>query len=273
MRWVRVLLPLAAIALWPLFVSAVAVAPHAVFIDHRTRTAEVILQAGTEAEEIAIDLQYGYPATDTAGGIYIHFPDTLAPADRSAASWIRAFPRRLRLEPNQRQIVRLLASPPADIADGEYWSRLIVTARGATVPVAGADSNVQVGLDLVTRTIISIAYRKGAVTTGVHASDFRATIVGDSLIAWVGLARQGNAAYLGTGTFALLDGNDRPARQFSTPIAVYHALRRRYAFPLDGLASGSYTAVFELATTRDDLADRYVLSGNTVRRSAAVAVP
>ena len=57
---------LAGQALWPVLAEAVAVAPHAVFMSHRTRTAEVLLQGGPQAEEITVELEYGYPATDSA---------------------------------------------------------------------------------------------------------------------------------------------------------------------------------------------------------------
>ena len=260
-------------AIWPVLADAVAVAPHAVFIDHRQRTAEVILQAGDQAEEVTIDLVYGYPASDSAGNVFIQLFETPDSTEPSAAGWIRAFPRRVRLEPNQRQIVRLLGNPPAGLPDREYWTRLIVTARGATLPVAGGDSAVRVGLDLVTRTIISVSYRKGEVQTGVRLTDFRARVEGDSLVAWVGLEREGNAAYLGTAVLSLRDAGGRAVRELDTQIAVYYGLLRRLALPLDGIASGAYTAHFRLTTDRTDLAERHVLPGNGVEQSAGVTVP
>ena len=81
----------------------------------------------------------------------------------SAAGWIEAFPRRMTIPPLQRQTIRLLARPPQGLADGEYWSRLIISAKGGSVPVTGIDStsNINVGLTLEVRTIIPLIYRKG----------------------------------------------------------------------------------------------------------------
>ena len=101
------------LSILPVVLSAVLVAPHAVFIDHRSRTGRITLaNPGTEPEEIEIELKFGYPETDSAGNPYVKLIDEPPPGAPSAAGWIRAFPRRVRLEPGQRQVVRLLATPP-----------------------------------------------------------------------------------------------------------------------------------------------------------------
>lgn len=251
--------------------QAVLVAPHAVFIDHRVRTGQVFLvNTGDDPEEITIDLVYGYPATDSAGNISVRLIEQPDATEPSAAGWIRAFPRRLRLPAGQRQLVRLLASPPADLPDGEYWTRLIVTARGGDVPIASEDSLVQAGVTLVTRTIISVTYRKGEVRTGVALEDLRFESTPDSLIVWMGLRREGNGAYLGTAQVSLQDSTGRVAGEWELPIAVYHAIRRRVAFPLDTIPTGRYTAALLLTTERDDI--EHALPAAPVRRGAALEI-
>src|SRR5207247_1233214 len=94
--------------------QGVMVAPHAVFIDHSQRSGSVLLyNPGTEPVEVTISTIFGYPTTDSAGGIKL---DTL-PADSavSALAWIQAFPRRLTVGPRERQTVRLLARPPIEL--------------------------------------------------------------------------------------------------------------------------------------------------------------
>jgi len=188
----------AALALSPVFLEAILVAPHAVFMDHRSRTGQVFLvNTGDAPEEVSIELKYGYPATDSTGTVFIRLIDQPDSTEPSAAAWIKAYPRRAVLAPGQRQVVRLLATPPAGLPDGEYWSRIIATSRGSKVAVVGGDSTVSAGLSLELRTIISLSYRKGAVHTGVTVTDLRATREGDSLVVWFGAERQGNAAARG----------------------------------------------------------------------------
>src|SRR6266542_3026046 len=178
--------------------QGVMVAPHAVFIDHRVRSGSVLLyNPGTEPVEVTISTLFGYPTTDSTGAIVLRTvaaPDSTLP---SALAWIQAFPRRLTVAPLERQTVRLLARPPAGLADGEYWVRLVIAAKAGTVPITGlADTTgIQVGLTLEVRTVIGVAYRKGAVTTGVALSNVRARLVGDTLVTWSRLERRGNAAY------------------------------------------------------------------------------
>lgn len=267
-------LAVAGLALWPILADAILVAPHAVFIDHRSRTGQVYLvNSGTEPEEVSIELRYGYPDADTAGNVYIHFIDQPAADAPSAAQWIRAFPRRVVVPPNAQQVVRLLATPPAELPDGEYWSRLIVASHGAPVPVAGADSAVRAQITLEVRTVISVTYRKGSLHTGLTLDDFRAAVDGDSLVIWLDVTRTGNAAYLGVVRLALRDSAGRTAQEWEQQLAVYVSPQhRRMAFPLSGVAPGVYSANLAISTDRDDLPAGSVLPAAPITTSASVEV-
>jgi hypothetical protein len=271
-RWAASLvLAAAALALQPVLLEAILVAPHAVFMDHRSRTGQVFLvNTGDTPEEVSIELKYGYPATDSTGTVFIKLIDQPDSTEPSAAAWVKAYPRRAVLAPGQRQVVRLLARPPAGLPDGEYWSRIIATSRGSKVAVIGGDSAVSAGLSLELRTIISLSYRKGAVHTGVSVTDLRATRHADSLEVWFGAERQGNAAFLGTLTYELLGEDGKARDQWDTPVAVYHPLSRRYVFPLDSVPAGRYTLRMRLTTARSDLDQRNILPAEPVTRSVDV---
>ena len=264
----------AALALSPVFLEAILVAPHAVFMDHRSRTGQVFLvNTGDSPEEVSIELKYGYPATDSTGTVFIRLIDQPDSTEPSAAAWIKAYPRRAVLAPGQRQVVRLLATPPAGLPDGEYWSRIIATSRGSKVAVVGGDSTVSAGLSLELRTIISLSYRKGAVHTGVTVTDLRAAREGDSLVVWFGAERQGNAAFLGTLTSRLVDAAGKVREEWESPVAVYYPLSRRYVFPVDSVPAGRYTLRMSLTTARSDLDQRNILPAEPVSRSVDVVVP
>lgn len=256
----------------PVLADAILVSPHALFIRHEQGTGEMyLINQGDEAEEVDIEFQFGYPATDSLGGIGIRLLPN-PPADApSAAEWIRAFPRRARVEPGQRQRVRIRATPPADLPDGEYWSRIIVTSREAQQPVTVAsDTTVRAGVTLELRTITSLAYRKGTVHTDVSLDEFRAAVDGDSLEVWVGLTRGGNAAFLGSVLLELLDNGGAVVRSWPTPVAVYYAVRRRFAFDLRDIPHGSYRVRLLVSTARGDIDQRYVLPADPIERLADV---
>ncbi|MGH7704181.1 MAG: hypothetical protein ACREMO_13890, partial [Gemmatimonadales bacterium] len=103
--------------------QGVLVAPHVIYLDHRTRSGSITLyNPGDGPVEISISTLFGYPVSDSTGGFQLRTvddPDSTLP---SAAKWIQAFPRRLTLGPRERQTVRLLGRPPASLLDGEYWA-------------------------------------------------------------------------------------------------------------------------------------------------------
>ena len=102
------------------FAQAILVAPQSVVLSSRDRTGTVELyNPSSRATEITIRAVYGHPTTTADGDLtlaIIEQPDSTEP---SAAGFVDAFPRRLVLQPNQRQTVRLLARPPAEITFGD----------------------------------------------------------------------------------------------------------------------------------------------------------
>lgn len=258
--------------------QGVMVAPHAVFIDHRTRSGSLLLyNPGTEPVEVSISTMFGYPTTDSSGAIVLHTvesPDSTLP---SALSWVQAFPRRLTVAPRERQTVRLLARPPAALADGEYWLRLVIAAQAGRVPITGvADTTaIQVGLTLEVRTIIGVNYRKGPVSTGVSLSGVRAQVRNDSLITRARLQRRGNAAFIGMIRGTLVDSTGAARATFQSPIGVYFTMEPRIGVPLapPGLSRGRYWLRYEVATEREDLDPAVVLPAPAVRDSVPVVVP
>ncbi len=268
-----------------LHAQGVMVAPHAVFIDHAQRSGSVLLyNPGTQPVEVSISTMFGYPVTDSTGAIRL---DTLtADSSVSALAWIRAFPRRLTVGPRERQTIRLLAQPPAGLADGEYWLRLVISAQAGRVPITGvADTTaIQIGLTLEVRTIIGVNYRKGPVTTGVALSNVRAQVIGDSLITRARIERRGNAEFIGTIRETLVDSTgavrdqrlgDSLVATYESPVGVYYTMEPRLASALakPGLPRGRYWLRYEIVAERDDLDPKVVLQAPAVRDSVRVIVP
>jgi len=254
----------------------VLIAPHAIYIDHARRSGTVTLYNPNAAPaEVSISTAFGYPITDSLGHFALRTverPDSTLP---SAAAWVQAFPRRLTIAPLERQTVRLLVTPPAGLPDGEYWARLIISARGGTLPVgvAGDTAAVRVQLNLVVNTNIGLSYRKGPLATGVTLSKLRARVVRDSVEGWSRLERRETAAYVGTVRAAVVDATGKVRSTLNAPIAVYFVMEPRYALSVAGLAPGAYWVRYELVTEREDLDPAVVLQAAAVRDSVQVRLP
>ena len=64
--------------------QGVIVAPHAVFIDHATRSGSITLyNPGENPVEVTVSFGFGYPTTDSAGSMSVEVSDS-APASEPA---------------------------------------------------------------------------------------------------------------------------------------------------------------------------------------------
>jgi len=270
----RAVLLAAAIFILAPLAEAIVVAPHHTFLDHRNRSSVIHLHnGGTEPEEVAISFVFAYPVSDSTGKVRVQVFEEPGDDEPSAAGWIRAYPRRMMVGPGETQAVRLLAQPPSDLPDGEYWARAVVSARGAQVPFESPDTSVKIGLTLETRTVVPVTYRKGQVSTGFVITGFDHVIEGDSIVARVGLRRTGNGAFLGTVHLSLVDGSGNVGAEVDRLVAVYHELTRRVTIPVSGLPEGPYTLHLRVDTHRSDLDSRNVLPAQALQDSLEFRLP
>lgn len=264
---------LAALLLVPAAIHAVYVSPAAVFMDDRNRNAQVTMgNAGEVAEEVRVELMFGFLDTDSAGTPFIRLMDDPGPEFPSASGWLGVFPQRARLEPGERRVVRLFARPPDDLPDGEYWSRLIVTSRRAAGRVDAGDTLARAGVSLEIRLVTSVTYRKGDVSTSLRLDDIAAAADGDSLVLSIGMERGGNAAYLGTMQVELVNAQGRVLNEWSTPIVVHIPVQRRFVFRIDPLSPGEYTVRIRTRAERDDIQPGAVLPAPPTIDSLTITV-
>ncbi len=258
--------------------QGVLIAPTTIIIDARARSAELqINNPGDSPVEVSVgDVFFGYPVTDSAGKFdlrTVEAPDSTMP---SAAGWLQAYPRLVTLGGREHQVVRLLARAPNGLKDGEYWARLVVSARNQPPATTGpVDSNgVSVGLNLEVRTVLPVLFRKGAVSTGVRIDSLSLSRVeGDSLEFHARLTRTGNAAYIGQIRAAVVDSSGTVVASTRSPIAVYFEMSPRGRMVCGALPPGRYRLRFELSTDREDIPPNERISAAPVSDSVEVRLP
>lgn len=234
--------------------EAVAVSPTALYIDSRTRTGVLTLyNPGNLPEEITIDFAFGYPQTDSAGNLAVAVTREPAPGEPSAMEWMRAFPRRLILQPGQRQVVRVMVEPPAGIPDGEYWARILVTSRGGQAPIEETQGDLRLQLNVETTLVMAANYRKGPVSTGVQVAGSRAWSTPEGVYLELDLERTGNAAFLGRMRADLLDAGGQVVGTVWDDLAVYRTARRRHLLALPEGAQRPLSVRVSIDTEREDL--------------------
>ncbi len=234
--------------------AAVSVSPVALYIDDRTRTGTLTLfNPGTRPEEITVEFAFGYPVSDDSGNVSVPLSAEAPAGEPSAVPWLRAFPRRMVLEPGQRQVVRVVAQPPAGLSQGEYWSRVLVRSRGGQPPIEQRDGDVAVKLDVETVVVVALSYRNGDVVTGLRLVSASAKRADGSVTALVDVERQGNAAFIGRILSELVDAEGRVVAESDEVLAVYRSIRRRVDLTVPDGVTGPLRIRFRFDTERDDL--------------------
>lgn len=250
-------------------VRAVSVSPMSVFMNHNTRTGTITLyNPNPLPEEIDISFAFGYPVSDSTGEVTVPLHEHAPDGEPSAVAWLRAFPRRLILEPGQQQVVRILAQPPADLADGEYWSRVLITATGGRPPVEQqVQPDVRVAISMRTIVVASLNYRKGRPSTSVAVEAATAERIDGGVRFTIDMVRGGNAAYLGRIRVQALDASNRVLAEQEDVLSVYRDLRRRFEFS----GAAEVAAIrYTLETQRPELGQSNIIAAPAVSGSVPV---
>jgi hypothetical protein len=259
------LLAVTATSLW-----SVSISPMAVYLSDRDRTGLMTLyNPGTRPEEIRIGFAFGYPRSDEHGNVTVQLTDTAAAGEPSAVSWLTAFPRRVVLQPGQKQVVRVMVRAPAQLPDGEYWARALIHSTGGEAPIEDRSGDVGVQIDVETVVVVAVNFRHGDVHTGLDLTDASVTTVGDSVVTTVDVRRTGNAAFLGRILVDLLDARGQVIGSSDQVLAVYHDIRRRVAVAVPQGSAPARVRV-TMDTHRDDLPPGGPLPADPVAREIAL---
>jgi len=234
--------------------QAVTVSPTALYLSARNPSALLtLINTSTRAEEIEITFGFGYPTSDSTGTLTVVISDSAAAGEPTAVDWLRAFPRRLVLQPGQRQVVRVTVVAPAGLADGEYWGRVLVKSRGGEPPIEQTQGQVHMQLSLETTFATAVFFQKGTMRTGIAATP-AARRTADGVQFTVDLHREGNAVFLGRVRAELYDAGNHKLAEAEDVVAVYRDLRRRFVLRSDApLPGGPLEVRYVVDTERPDL--------------------
>lgn len=257
--------------------QSVGIDPHVVFLSHRARSGGVTLyNTGSSPVEVSVSTVFGFIGTDTLGSAVVVFPERPAATEPNAAPWVAIFPRRMTIPAGGEQEVRFQARPADGLLDGEYWARVVVTARNVEPPPSAPSdtTGVSVRLRMETRTVIPLFYRKGELATGVAMSALRAEVQGDSIAIGAHLERTGTAAFVGTVRAAITDTSGKAVAGMERPLAVYRTADPRWMLPLPRpLAPGRYRVTLALSTARSDVAATNLLQAAPAEQSLELTLP
>jgi P pilus assembly chaperone PapD len=191
------------------------------------RGTEVILNnIGIAKATYRISLEY---RRMTPAGELIEVEEAnITPAEKTAHDMIAFAPRRVTLEPNQPQAIRVGVRPPPDLPDGEYRVHMLFNAIPEAKP-AGSAPPVTDGISIELRPIygvtIPVFVRTGQLSAEVAIANARLVSEGERHGVAFDLTRSGNRSVFGD-IRILKPGHSDPVI-VGRGIAVYPEVERR----------------------------------------------
>jgi hypothetical protein len=245
--------------------SQLNVVPTYIFLNAPSRSQECIIRnPSADTVEVWIDFKFGYPQMDDTGKVYMVYGDSTLQDPESAALWCKAYPQRFVLTPQAVQVVRLLVTPPASIADGEYWARVVATEKTSKRIVSPGQGKVGMKFNLFSGSDIPIHYRKGKVTTGLSVTNSRIEVVDNTLKIFANLNREGNASFWGKVKIRVVDKTGKVILTNERMLAVYNTLHFNTTLDAKKLTRGNYSLEMVFSGQRNDVKSQFLLQSRPI---------
>ncbi len=254
--------------------AQVVVAPTVLFLSDQSPFGTfLVMNRSDSPQEITISFKFGFPAYDSLGNLSMQYNDTLMAREHSCQQWLRGFPQRFIINPGQEQVVRLLVTGPADIPDGEYWTRLVTSSTPQVKAIDTAGSGIKTNITFILQQVTTVIYKKGYVNTTVDIG--KVDTISDStamgLLAHV--SHGGNSPFFGTMSVVVKDGAGKSVYTNEEVLAIYQsAAFIRFTVPLSDLHAGNYTAEFKLESKRNDIASEDLLKIPAVEKTISFSI-
>ena len=167
--------------------------------------------------------------------------------------WVVLSPRRLSLQPEQRQVVRFSVRPPSGLTGGEYRTVIffeeLPPPPDPEQPLQGEESQYQ--LRLLTRLGVPLYGMAGAKSVGVLLGNEGVTTQGNQVVLRAQLTNQSNAYLVLIPRVRLLDADGDEVYRYEGRIVLQRDQTLNWSHAVDRPVAGSYTLSFS-ATHEDE---------------------
>lgn len=224
--------------------SQVIISPYVVYMDEYNKYGSMIVQnESMESYEVSISFVFGYPISDSLGNRTMKYepnPDDSLP---SINGWIKAFPKKIILNPKERQTIRMMVKPPAGLKDGTYWTRIVTSSLPIENDVDSTKGGVSAKVKFVLNQVTTAIYRKGK--NEVNLSLTNPKIFKDSSDNYqflYGIKKGGNSPFYGNLYFNIYDEMDSLITSQKDYLSIFFDIYRNYNVKNNILKSGKYRA-------------------------------
>lgn len=246
-------------------VSQVSMTPTILYIHDNSNVSNMYLSNNSNtAKEVVVNIEFQYPSSDEEGNTKM-VSTTAEDFNLNLENHVRFFPRRLVLQPNQQQSVRIQVMPNSDMPEGLHWGRLIITSNDITQDADQvAEGAIGARVSVRFQQNVPLFYHRGTTTTGIELTDFRTENSNGQLVLLPKLKRHGNSPYIGSVFSRLMDADGNVVIESRSNALAYFEERRRFTLDVSDIPSGTYTLELEFRTERRDVSRRDLVQADPV---------
>jgi len=241
-------------------VAQIDVAPTSMIITSDTKNGVMLLRnASAEEREVEVNAFFAYPATDSAGTLYMEKMDSSSAEQYSLIPYMRVFPRKLVLPPNAEQNIKFVVTPRGTLKDGTYWARFSIKSKPTAKPIeqqVNGDS-VAIAMQFIVERVTGVVYLNNKVNIGLDVGTVT-TKRDSSMHLFIPMTAKGNSPFWGNFTMRIKDAEtDSVVAEHFELLAVYFTMNRRFDFAQEKFKPGKrYIAEIKIDSNRSEIPEK-----------------
>lgn len=233
--------------------AQVVITPYVVLIDNQNKfgTYTVINQTNEE-QEVSIGFQFGYPVSDENGNVTMKYEDNPSPGMNALNSWLKIFPKRFLVKPGEKQVIRMTVDPPANLAAGTYWTRMITSTQTKTT-FSDTTKNLSAKINFVLNQITTVIYKNKQFNANLNykALTVNQDTLGINFVSDISVT--GDQPFFAKLEYKVLDNSQNAVYEREEYSSIYFDMKKKYEVPLTELLPGNYTLTVKISS--DDNSD------------------
>ena len=239
--------------------SQLALYPTAAFIDPMTRTGSMqVINTSKDMREIDISFKFGYFAYDSLGNSSTRYDDSVREKEYSLIPYIKVFPKKLLIPPNQQATIRFMVSNIPEGKDQFYWTR-IVAGSVPEIPQIDTLTKGKINAQIIIKSemVGLVAFLKGKNTSSLDFEIAKAYTDTSKFIILLKQEKTGNSPFWGFMSTEIYDSEDNLVDKTEAGLAIYFSCVQKIVFDRSKFKPGKYTAKITVTNERKEVPKKY----------------
>ncbi len=236
--------------------AQISVNPLLLYIDPNSRNATLdVINVTNEAREFIIELKFGYYDYNSEGFAYLNYNDSIFEKEYSLIPYLRMFPKKLIVPPNETQTVRFMVRNLPEEGNKTYWTRFIAYSEPIAPQVDTIVKDYEPGKikpKIVFKTQMNgqIVFNKGNVSTTVDIKFLNWEEDSNSLYLWFDMEKSGVSPCIGYSELKIFDEKDRILNEQSNKFSLYKNAKVKFTIMKNTLKRGKLKGEIIISSER-----------------------